>query len=92
MTLRARFTRSTLSAETVNAVCDEVAHSDTSLQVRTPGPAGPTGQRRASSSCGRPDDSKADQSWYEKELVASEGFKELLDRSVALGLAHLVGQ
>ena len=79
VTLRARFTRCTLSAETINAVSDDVAHSDTpyksgrlALRARLVSAA-----RRQLREAGR---IEADQTWYEKELVASEGFKDLVDR------------
>ncbi len=76
--LRARSARCTLSAETVNALVDEVARSDTPyksgrlvLRARLVSAA-----RRELREAGR---LEADQDWYERELVASDGFRELLD-------------
>jgi DNA helicase IV len=78
VTLRARSARCTLSAKAVNELVGEVARSDTPykagrlvLRARLVSAA-----RRQLREAGRID---ADQDWYERELVASESFKGLLD-------------
>ena len=79
VTLRARVTRCTLSAESVNSLCDTIAsrpapYKSARLALRSRLVSLARSQVRAA---GR---MEADEGWYERELTASDGFRQLLDR------------
>jgi DNA helicase IV len=79
VTLRARFTRCTLSAEVINGIVQGIT------STRTPYKAGRLAlrQRLVSTvrqqlrSAGR---FEADEPWLERELTSADGFKDLIDR------------
>jgi DNA helicase IV len=78
VTLRARFTRCTLSCEAINALSDLIAsgaapYSAGRLALRSRLVSLARQEVRASGRL------EADQDWFERELIASDGFKELLD-------------
>ncbi|MGP0032128.1 MAG: HelD family protein [Acidimicrobiales bacterium] len=79
VTLRARFTRCTLEAEAVNGLSDAIADGP------SPYKAGRAALRSRLVSLARQRlrataRLEADEPWYERELVASEGFRSVLDR------------
>ncbi|HWE67552.1 MAG TPA: AAA family ATPase [Acidimicrobiales bacterium] len=79
VTVRARFTRCTLGADSVNDLSDSIA------ATRTPYQAGRLALRARLVSLARQQlrqsgRFEADESWFERELMTSDGFKELLDQ------------
>jgi hypothetical protein len=79
VTLRARFTRCTLSAALVNGLCDTIAarpapYKAARLALRSRLVSLARQQVRASGHL------EADEPWFERELTSSEGFGTLLNR------------